>query len=101
MKVAVRVKPGARREFVGGRWDGPGGPALLVAVTAPAVDGKATAAAIRAVARAFDVRSRDVTLLSGERSRDKVLDVRSDVVDAELRERLADMLGGGSSMTRD
>jgi hypothetical protein len=47
----------------------------VVAVTAPAVDGRATEAALSAVAQAFDVRRRDVRLLSGQRSRRKVLDV--------------------------
>ena len=42
----VRVRPGASRTAVGGRYDGPLGPALVVAVTAPAVDGRATEAAL-------------------------------------------------------
>jgi len=49
--------------------------ALVVAVAAPAVDGKANEAVRRAVAEAFGVRARDVTVVSGERSRDKVLEV--------------------------
>ena len=49
--------------------------ALVVAVAAPAVDGKANEAVRRAVAAAFGVRARDVTVVSGERSRDKVLEV--------------------------
>ena len=48
---------------------------LVVAVAAPAVDGKANEAVRRAVADAFGVRVRDVTVVSGERSRDKVLEV--------------------------
>jgi uncharacterized protein YggU (UPF0235/DUF167 family) len=47
----------------------------VVAVTARAVDGKATEAALRAVADAFDVKRRDVTLLAGAASRDKVIDI--------------------------
>ena len=47
----------------------------MVAVTARAVDGKATEAALRAVADAFDVKRRDVTLLAGATSRDKVIDI--------------------------
>jgi len=49
--------------------------ALVVAVAAPAVDGKANEAVRRAVAEAFGVRARDVTVVSGERSRDKVLEI--------------------------
>jgi uncharacterized protein len=75
LTIAVRVKPGARRNSVGGRYDGPLGPALVVAVTAPAVDGRATEAAMRAVAEALSLRRADVALRSGETSRDKLLRV--------------------------
>lgn len=74
-RIAVRVRPGARRVAVGGRWDGPGGPALVVAVAAPAVDGRANAAVVAAIAAAAGVRPRHVTIVSGERSRDKVVEV--------------------------
>jgi len=47
----------------------------VVAVAAPAVDGKANEAVRRAVAEAFGVRARDVTVVSGARSRDKVLEI--------------------------
>jgi uncharacterized protein len=74
-RVAVRVKPGARRTAVGGRYDGPHGPALIIAVTAPAVDGKATEAARRALAEALGVKPAAVTLRVGATSRDKVFEV--------------------------
>jgi uncharacterized protein (TIGR00251 family) len=73
--VAVRVKPGASRTKVGGRYDGPWGAALVVAVHAPAVDGRATEAARRALAEAFGVRPARVTLRSGATSRDKLFAV--------------------------
>lgn len=71
MRFAVRVRPGARREAVGGRY----GDALVVAVTAPAVEGKANDALRKALAKAFGVRRQDVVIVAGERSRDKVVDV--------------------------
>ncbi len=71
MRIAIRVKPGSARTSVGGRR----GEALVVTVTARAVDGKATEAALRAVAGAFDVKRRDVTLVTGAASRDKVVDI--------------------------
>ena len=61
---------------------------LVVTVAAPAVDGKANEAVRRAVADAFGVRVRDVTVVSGERSRDKVLEI--DGADAA---RLTTLLG--------
>ncbi|WFE41433.1 DUF167 domain-containing protein [Micromonospora sp. WMMD998] len=72
LTVAVRVKPGAARARVGGRFDGPHGPALVVAVHAPAVDGRATEAARRALADALGVRPAAVSLRSGVASRDKL-----------------------------
>ena len=60
---------------MGGRYDGPHGPALIVAVGAPAVDGKATEAVRRALADALGVRPADVTLRLGATSRDKVFTV--------------------------
>lgn len=73
-KVAIRVKPGSARARVGGSYGDAG--ALVVAVTERAVDGRATAAALRAVAAALGVPRSAVTLLTGATSRDKVLLVR-------------------------
>lgn len=83
LTVAVRVVPGARRTAVGGRR----GDALVVRVVARAVEGKATEAALRAVADAFGVRRRDVTLLAGATSRDKALRIDGD--EGVLAARLA------------
>jgi uncharacterized protein (TIGR00251 family) len=70
-RFAVRVKPRAKREAVGGQH----GEALVVAVTAPAVEGKANEAVRKALAKAFGVRKQDVTIVTGERGRDKIVDV--------------------------
>jgi uncharacterized protein len=71
MRVAVRVEPAAARMAVGGRH----GDALVVAVTAKPVDGKATEAVLRAVAEAFGVRRSHVALVLGPASRDKVISI--------------------------
>ncbi|SNY51126.1 DUF167 domain-containing protein [Paractinoplanes atraurantiacus] len=73
--VAVRVKPGAGRTKVGGSYEGAHGAALIVAVGAPAVDGKATEAVRRALASALGVRPAAVALKVGATSRDKVFTV--------------------------
>lgn len=70
MRIAVRAHPGASRERA--QWDGD---VLHVWVTARAVEGQANAALVRAVARALGVRASAVTLVSGERARDKVVEV--------------------------
>jgi len=75
LSIPVRVRPGAGRTRVGGSYDGPHGPALIVAVGAPAVDGKATEAVRRALADALRVRPADVALKLGATSRDKVFTV--------------------------
>ena len=87
MRLAIRVKPGAARTLVGGRH----GSALVVSVTARAVDGKATEAALRAVAEAFGVARRDVSLITGATSRDKVVDIDGEAADlAGRRDALLD-----------
>jgi uncharacterized protein len=90
-RVAVRVRPGARHTRVGGGYDGRFGQALLVSVTAPPTDGRATAAASKALAEAFGVPVRLVSLVSGARSRDKIFEVAGPGVPVRLAELLADL----------
>jgi uncharacterized protein YggU (UPF0235/DUF167 family) len=90
MRILLRVKPGASRTAVGGRYDGPSGPALVVAVAARAVDGQATKAALEAVAAALGTRRSAVTLVRGATSRDKLIDVEGE--DTDLRPRLEELL---------
>jgi len=71
MRLTIRVTPGSSRPGVGGERGG----ALVVRVSARAVDGAATAAALAAVADAFAVRPGAVTLVSGATSRTKILEV--------------------------
>ena len=71
--VTVRVRPGASRTRVGGRYgDGPER-ILVVAVTERAVGGAATEAVLVALARAFGVRRRHVALVTGATARTKVV----------------------------
>jgi len=71
VRITVWVRPGSPRPGVGGEHDG----ALVVRVSARAVDGQATAAALAAVAAAFGVRRQAVTLVAGAASRRKIVDV--------------------------
>lgn len=75
LRFAVRVKPGARKANVGGRRAGVRGDALLVSVTARAVEGQANDAVRRALADEFEVRPADVQIVSGERARDKLIEI--------------------------
>jgi uncharacterized protein len=71
VRITVWVRPGSARPGVGGEHDG----ALVVRVSERAVDGRATAAALAAVAAAFGVRRPAVTLVAGAASRRKLVDV--------------------------
>lgn len=75
LRVPIRVRPGVSNAGVGGIVGG----RLQVRVNERAVDGKATEAALRAVADAFGVRPAAVTLLSGMTSRDKLLGIEGDI----------------------
>jgi uncharacterized protein (TIGR00251 family) len=90
VRVSIRVRPGAKKESVGGRWDGPRGVALLVAVRARAVEGQANAAVVGALAEAFDLAPSRVSLVAGERGRDKIVDL--DGPEDAVAARLAQLL---------
>lgn len=83
------MRPNAARNKVGGTAGEP--PRLLVAVQAPAVDGKANAAVVKELALAFKLRARDFTIVHGELARDKRLIVTGNVI--ELAKRLEDLSG--------
>lgn len=91
MRVAVRVKPGAARTRVGGVHPGRYGPALVVAVSAPATGGRATEAARRALAEALGVRPAAVWLRAGATSRDKLFAVAAE---PGVEQRLRVLRGG-------
>lgn len=74
LRISLHVTPGASRASVGGTH----GDALRVRVQARAVDGAATEAALVAVADAFGVHRREVTLEVGPTSRAKVVAVNGD-----------------------
>jgi uncharacterized protein (TIGR00251 family) len=76
--IEIRVRPNSSRNKVGGIAGDP--PRLVVAVQAPAVDGKANEAVIKELAKAFDCRARDFTIVFGELGRDKRLLVQGDLV---------------------
>lgn len=81
--LAVRVLPNARRTGIAGVWNGA---AVKIALSAPAVDGKANEALTAFLAEALDVRKSAITLLFGQTGRDKRLFIQGplspDVVSA-------------------
>ena len=87
--LEIRVRPNASRNKVGGTAGDP--PRLVVAVQAPAVEGKANAAVIKELALAFNLRARDFTIVHGELARDKRLIVNGD--EFEVAKRLEELSG--------
>ena len=80
--VSVRVIPRAGRSGVASRR----GDALLVRLNAPPVDGAANEELITVIAKALGVPKRAVTIVSGDRSRQKRVQVSGiDVSTAESR----------------
>lgn len=69
--LTIRAQPGASRSEVAG----PYGEALRIRLAAPANDGKANAELVRFLARTLGVPPRLVTLVRGQASRDKVVQV--------------------------
>lgn len=89
-RVRVRVAPGAARTELVGRH----GDAWKLRVSAPPADGRANEAALRLLADALELPRRDVDLVSGHASRDKIVAL-SGIDPAEARRRLARACGDG------
>ena len=81
MELRVRVTARASRDELAGLRDG----VLHVRVTAPPVDGRANQAVCKLIARAVGVGKTSVSVIRGERSRDKVVQVEGVEPDAALR----------------
>jgi len=86
--VAVRVRPRASRTAVGGGYAGAHGPAIVVAVSEPAVDGRATRAALDALAKALGLGRDQVRLHTGARGRDKLFAIVNPPADVMERVRM-------------
>mgnify|MGYP000302321225 CR=1 FL=1 len=87
--LEIRVRPNSSRNKVGGSVGEP--PRLVVAVQAPAVDGKANQAVIKELASAFGLRARDFKIVYGELGRDKRLLVEGD--EKFLQVKLEELIG--------
>lgn len=87
-RVTVRVKPGASRNKVRGSFGDP--PALVVAVSEPAIDGRASTAVCRAMAEALGVSLSKVSIVMGHTSRTKVVEIND--VDPQIQRKIADLL---------
>jgi uncharacterized protein (TIGR00251 family) len=82
-QVSVRLQPRAGKDEISGVRDG----VLLARVAAPPVDGRANQAVCKLIARRAGVAPTRVTVVRGEKSRDKVIRVEG-VEPAQLRAAL-------------
>lgn len=88
IRVTVRVKPGASRNKVRGSVGDP--PALVVAVSEPAIDGRASTAVCRAIAEAVGVSLSKVSIVMGQTSRTKVVEINDN--DPQIQRKIAELL---------
>jgi hypothetical protein len=86
----LRVSPGAARSVVVGRH----GSGWKVRVAAAPEDGKANDAVVRLLADTLDLAPRDVQIVSGRSSRDKIVALEGLRPD-EIERRLASASGAG------
>ena len=91
--LEIRVRPNASRNKVGGSVGEP--PRLIVAVQAPAVDGKANQAVIKELASALNLKVRDFTIVFGELGRDKRIIIESATEEEQktLQAKLEELMG--------
>jgi uncharacterized protein len=71
LQVPVRVIPRSPRTSIDGVRDG----RLLIRVTAPPVDRAANDAVVETLARALDLPRAAIRIVSGERSRNKIVEI--------------------------
>ena len=72
VRFSVRVQPRASKTEIAGLY----GDALKIRLSAPPVDGAANEELVEFLARIFRVSRRDVTILAGEGSRSKIVEIR-------------------------
>jgi uncharacterized protein len=91
MRFEIHVRANRSTAAVGGDFDS----ALVVRVVEPAESGRATEAALKAIAAAIDVPRRSVTLLRGPKSPRKLVEIRVAPGDAQRVQTLLDRLRCG------
>jgi uncharacterized protein (TIGR00251 family) len=87
-EIRVRVQAGAGRDEVAGVRAG----AVVVRISAPPVEGRANEALRKLIAKRAGVAKGRVSIVRGERSRDKVVRVEG-VDEAQLRRSLRESAG--------
>ena len=71
MRISVKAKTGARKEFV----EKINEKEFIVSVKEPPIDGRANWAITRAVAEHFNISPSRVSIVSGQTSKNKILEI--------------------------
>ena len=97
IRLEIRVVPRASKNGVDGLRDG----RIVVRVTAPPVDGAATAAAVSVLADALDVAPTTIRVVAGQTTRNKAVTVAGlRAVDVLSRLSIGRNRAGGSTESR-
>ena len=83
VRISVHVQPGASKDEIAGWEDG----TLRVRLRARALEGKANASLLEYLSRTLQLRPYQVSLVKGERSREKLVELDLSTIE-EVKERL-------------
>ena len=70
-RLKLRIVPNAKRNEVTGEH----GDAVKIKIAAPAIEGKANEALLEFLAEKLGLHRRNLTLIAGEKSRDKLIEI--------------------------
>lgn len=77
MKINIHITPNAKRsEVIGEDLDLFGGKTLKVKVSAPPIEGKANKELIKILSEYFDVPKSQISILVGDKSRNKIVEIK-------------------------
>lgn len=77
MKIFVKAKPNSKKDFVEKVSENN----FIVAVKEPPIDGKANQAILKAIAKHLNIPLSQVSIISGHKSRGKVIEVEAKMVE--------------------
>ncbi len=72
VRLKIWVQPGAKRNIVDGTHDN----CLKLKIKAPAKDNKANEELIKFLAEIFNVKKKDIEIVSGQKTRKKIIDIK-------------------------
>lgn len=77
IRLNLYIQPGAKSTEISGLHDG----ALKIRLNAPPIEGRANEALIKYLAKCFDVPSKQIKLIRGEKSRRKTFEITGSLKD--------------------